>query len=58
MIRESKPAKTPKQEECKKPVNKAVAVPLPSPSKVPLKVETKGKPYEAFCGFMLLVLSF
>ncbi|WJX43916.1 replication factor C subunit 1 [Trifolium repens] len=41
MIRASKPAKTPKQEECKKPVNKAVAVPLPSPSKVPLKVETK-----------------
>ncbi|CAJ2654799.1 unnamed protein product [Trifolium pratense] len=41
MIRASKPAKAPKQEECKKPVNKAVAVPLPSPSKVPLKAETK-----------------
>ncbi|KAL5056339.1 hypothetical protein RYX36_037021 [Vicia faba] len=39
MIRASKPAKAPKQDESKKSLNKAVAV--PSPSKVPLKAETK-----------------
>ncbi|XP_024638026.1 replication factor C subunit 1 isoform X2 [Medicago truncatula] len=39
MIRASKPAKAPKQEECKKSVTKAV--PVPSPSKVLPKAETK-----------------
>ncbi|CAL5211681.1 unnamed protein product [Lathyrus oleraceus] len=39
MIRASKPAKAPKQDESKKSPNKAVAV--PSPSKVPLRAETK-----------------
>ncbi|CAI8597879.1 unnamed protein product [Vicia faba] len=39
MIRASKPAKAPKQDESRKSLNKAVAV--PSPSKVPLKAERK-----------------
>lgn len=73
MIRASKPAKAPKQDESKKSLNKAVAVPspskvplraetkavaVPSPSKIHLKAETKGKPYRVFCSFTLLVLSF
>jgi len=56
MIRASKPAKAPKQEECKKSVTKAV--PVPSPSKILPKAETKGKPYKTFCSFTLHVLSF
>lgn len=71
LIRASKPAKAPKQDESKKSLNKAVpspskvplkvetkAVAVPSPSKIPLKAETKGKPYKVFCRFTLLVLSF
>lgn len=59
MIRASKPSKATSQEECKKPLNKAVAV-APQTKSAP-KAEAKGKLNKhmpRFYGFILLGLCF